>query len=99
MPHTQTFLSFSTSAPLGALILVVASDSCLLFSFLYVTLAHEQFMSNFKVELRWLPLTESTQIFVCDSVCVSSTWWTMCHVLHMHVPFYEGTCPKKSKKT
>ena len=28
--------------------------------------------NNFKVELRWLPLTKSTQIFLCDSVCVSS---------------------------
>ena len=26
------------------------------------------------MQLRWLPLTESTQIFLCDSVCVSSTW-------------------------
>ena len=29
-------------------------------------------LNNFKVQLRWLPLTESTQIFLCDSVCVSS---------------------------
>ena len=48
----------------------------------------EELRNNFKVELRWLPLTESTQIFLCDFVCVSSTWWTMCHVVHMHV----GTC-------
>ena len=34
----------------------------------------EQLRNNFKVQLRWLPLTESTQIFLCDSVCVSSTW-------------------------
>ena len=33
-----------------------------------VTLLHEQLRNNFKVELRWLPLTESTQIFFCDSV-------------------------------
>ena len=30
--------------------------------------------------------------FLCDSVCVSSMWVTMCHVLHVHMPFYEGTC-------
>ena len=35
-------------------------------------LPHEQLRNNFKVELRWLPLTESTQKFLCDSVCVSS---------------------------
>ena len=29
-------------------------------------------LNNFKVQLRWLPLTESTQICLCDSVCVSS---------------------------
>ena len=51
-------------------------------------LAHEQLRNNFKVQLRWLPLTESTQIFLCDSVRVSSTWVTTCHVPHMHV----GTC-------
>ena len=33
---------------------------------------------NLKVELRWLPLTEWTQIFLCDSVWVSSTWETTC---------------------
>ena len=55
-------------------------------------LAHEQLRSNFKVELRWLPLTELTQFFLCDSVCVSSTWVTTCHVPHVHVPFYKGTC-------
>ncbi len=57
-----------------------------------VTLAHEQLRSNYKVELHWLPLTELTDIFLCDSVCVSSTWVTTCHVPHMHVPFYEGMC-------
>ena len=61
---------FSTSAPLGALVLLVASDVCLWTCL--SPLAHEQLRSNFKVQLRWLPLTESTQIFLCDSVCVSS---------------------------
>ena len=37
------------------------------------------------MELRWLPLTELTHIFFCDSVCVSSMWVTTCQV---HV----GTC-------
>ena len=60
--------AFSTSMPLGALVLLVASEVCIM----YVTLLHEQLRNNFKVELRWLPLTESTQIFLCDSVCVSS---------------------------
>ena len=52
-----------------------------------VTLLHEQLRNNFKVELRWLPLTESTQIFFVTP-CVSSTWVTTCHVPHVHV----GTC-------
>ena len=33
-------------------------------------LAHEQLRSNFKVELRWLLITELTQIFMCDSLCL-----------------------------
>ena len=79
------------SAPLGALVLLVASDVVCMY---VCPLAHEQLRSNFKVELRWLLLTESTQIFLCDSVCVSSTWVTTCHVPHVHVNvlFYEGTC-------
>ena len=34
----------------------------------------EELWINFKVELRWLLITELTQIFFCDSMCVSSTW-------------------------
>ena len=65
-------------------------SSCLVSSYLVSScpLLHEQLRNNFKVELRWLPLTESTQIFFCDSVCVSSTRVTTCHVPHVHV----GTC-------
>ena len=33
-------------------------------------LLHEQLRNNFKVELRWLPLSESTQFF-CVTPCVS----------------------------
>ena len=59
---------FSTSAPLGALVLLVASDVC---DFVSLSpLAHEQLRSNFKVELRWVPLSESAQIFFCGTVCV-----------------------------
>ena len=74
------WLKFSMSAPLGALILLVVSDPCM-----YVLLAHEQLRSNFKVELWWLPITELTQTFLCDSVFVSSMWLTMCHMPHVHV--------------
>ena len=81
---------FSTSAPLGALVLLVASDSCLCVCLCVCPHLLEQLRSNFKVQLRWLPLTESTQIFFCDSVCVSSTWLTMCHVPHGHMLFYVG---------
>ena len=55
---------FSTSAPLGALVLLVASDARLS----VCPLPHEQLRNNFKVELRWLPLTESAQKFLVDNV-------------------------------
>ena len=69
---TNKTIRFSTSAPLGALVLLVAADVCL-FIYLFVCLsplAHEQLMSNFKVQLRWLPLSESTQTFFVTP-CVS----------------------------
>ena len=42
-------------------------------------------------------------IFLCDSVCVSSNVVdnVPCAPLargYVHMPFYEGTCPKKVKK-
>ena len=59
-------------------------------------LLHEQLRNNFKVELQWLPLTESTQIFLCDSVCLLYVSDNMSRAPrargHVHVPFYEGTC-------
>ena len=68
LPLTES-TQFSMSAPLGALVLLVASDvTCRRGSVSVEQL--EQFRN--KVQLRWLPLTESTQIFLCDSVCVSS---------------------------
>ena len=38
-------------------------------------------------------------IFFPGSVCVSSTSLTPCHVPHVHVPFYEGTCQNLLKAT
>ena len=60
-------------------------------------LAHEQLRSNFKVQLRWLPLTESTQIFfVWLRVCLIYLGNNMPHAPRArgcpHVPFYEGMC-------
>ena len=69
-------------------------DSCL------SPLAHEQHRSNFKVELRWLPITELTKFFVSLRVCLLYVVDNVPHAPHarghVHVPFYEGTCPTKS---
>ncbi len=59
---------FSTSVPLGDLVLLVVSDVVCLF--VVVTLAHEQLRSNFKVEIRGVLNTKLTHIF-CVSPCVS----------------------------
>ncbi len=42
-------------------------------------------MSNFKVELRWVLNTESTQFF-CVTLCAPRARE------HVHMPFYEATC-------
>ena len=39
----------------------------------------------FKVEFLWVPTTESAQIFLPGSMCVSSKWVTTCHVPHVHM--------------
>ena len=40
----------------------------------------EELWSNFKIKLQWVPNSESAQFFWCDSVCVSSTCLTTCHM-------------------
>ncbi len=53
------FSDFSTSTPLGILVLLVASDSCCFLLLLFlVTLALEQLWSNLKNKLLWIPNTE-----------------------------------------
>ncbi len=66
------------SAPLGALILLVASDYCLLF----VTLAHEQLQSQIMMgsELRI-----GSKFYIPCAPRARG---------HVHLPFYEGTCQK-----
>ena len=78
---------FLTSAPIGSLILLVAFYVCVVL----VTLIQEQLQSG----ITMASVNQIDSIFFCDSVCVSSTWVTTCHVPHVHVLFYEGTCPKK----
>ena len=89
-------VNFSTSAPLGALVLLVTLDPCK-FVCLYVKLAYEQLRSNFKVELWWLLIIQLTQFFCVTpcvsplrgwhcSMCPTCTWVHARAILWRHVP-------------
>ena len=78
---------FSTSTPLGALVLLVASDSCPFVGLSPLARATQEQLQS--------AITMASVIRIDSNVCLRSNSDFMTHMRHVHVPFFEGTCPKK----